>query len=304
MAGIGRPPLDPVKRAAWEIKRAERAANKSGKVGTTTVVVKSIVPVVKETKEDMVKNTSERFDALTQVTRAACMGGVRSVVVTGAGGVGKSYQIENIVSAAEDEYGIHAEIIHGVLTPISLYKLLYSNRTENDVIVLDDADGIFFDEKALTILKAALDTNKVRNVSWMSESNALKTDEGETIPKKFEYCGTMIFITNLPLHLMAQGNHKNANHLAALMTRALYIDLKLQTSNQIVAWIEFLVKKANILVAEHGLSKDQQTEVVAYLNDNVDHLRDVSIRTAIQIAGMMKTNETGWKNLAKVILWK
>lgn len=302
MAGIGRPPLDPAKRAIWEAKRAERAANKSVKVGTTAVV-KTVVPVVKETKEDMVKNTAERFDALSQVTRAACMGGVRSVVVTGAGGVGKSYTIENIVTAAMDEYGINAEIIHGVLTPISLYKLLYSNRTENDVIVLDDADGIFFDEKALTILKAALDTNKIRKVSWMSESNALNVD-GEQIPKTFEYCGTMIFVTNLPLHLMAAGNHKNANHLAALMTRALYIDLKLQTSNQIVAWIEFLVKKANILVAEHGLTKEQQTEVVAYLNDNVEHLRDVSIRTAIQIAGMMKTNETGWKQLAKVILWK
>lgn len=303
MAGIGRPPKDPVKLELYKQKQAAIAAFKGAENGfTKSYSMKTVAPMVKETKEEMVKNTAERFDALSQVTRAACMGGVRSVIVTGAGGVGKSYTITNIVDAAVEEYGINAETIHGVMTPIELYKFLYLHRTENDVTILDDADGIFFDDKALSILKAALDTNKVRKVSWLSNSTALSD-----IPNTFEYCGTMIFITNLPLHLMAAGNHKNAAHLSALMTRALYVDLKLNTSAQIVAWIEFLVKKANILVAEHGLSKDQQAEVVQYLNDNVENLRDVSIRTAIQIAGFMNTsleNGTDWKHLAKVILWK
>ena len=56
---------------------------------------------------------------------------------------------------------------------------------------------IRLDDLSLNILKAALDSSKKRYISWNTDSNMLGR---EGIPDRFEFKGSVIFITNINLN--------------------------------------------------------------------------------------------------------
>lgn len=284
----GRPPVDPAKRAAYEAK-----------LNAATAV--TVVPTVYETDEQVVDRISDRFDILEKITGGAAVGAIRSVIISGAGGVGKTYTVERKLADAKEHKGIQVEVVRGVLTPINLYMLLYRNRAKNAVTVLDDADGIFFNEDALTILKAALDTSAVRNVSWMSQSAALAAED---IPPTFQYEGSMIFVTNLNFQaIIENGKSKITPHIQALLTRTLYLDLKLHSARELTLWIDHSVRKNHILVQD-GLTYEQEAAVLDYMKENRDKLRSLSIRTALQLASFVKMDPDKWRATANVLMLK
>lgn len=284
----GRPPVDPVKRALYDAQKA----------GVPAVVVK---PESSETDAQILERVSLRFKLLRETAQASVDGNVRSFIVSGAPGVGKTHTIEEIVAHAKEHKGLNAIIVRGVLTAINLYKLLYKFSSTNSLIVLDDADGIFFSEDATAILKAALDTSLTRQISWMSESSALK-DEG--IPNTFTFYGSMIFITNIDFQgFIDAGRNKITPHLEALINRSLYLDLKLHTRREIVLWLKHALRKFHIL-RQAGLNDAQTESVIEYLVTNQDHLRSLSLRTALACAGFIKQDATGWRNMANVFLLK
>lgn len=300
---IGRPPKDPVKRAAWQKIRDSAAAM----VGTVYDGPGSLVdlPVAKEdpklTDEEIIEMISQRFDILNKIAAGACEGSVRSLIVSGAGGVGKTHTIEQKVEHYVDEGDIQAEVVKGVLTPINLYMLLYRNRHKNSVTILDDADAIFWNEDALGILKAALDSSKKRKISWLSESSALKNND---VPQTFDYHGSIIFITNIDFQSVVDGGKgKLVPHLQALMTRAIYLDLKLHTPREVGLWIDYMVQKHGILIQD-GLSEDQQEDVLNFIADNRTKLRNLSIRTALKLSFMVKTSSQNWRKMAETLEFK
>jgi hypothetical protein len=251
-----------------------------------------------ESDKEVISRIADRFDMLHTIARGACTGTSRAVIVSGAGGVGKTYTIEKILEYYRETKNIQSEIVHGVLTPVNLYMLLYRNRTQNCVVLLDDADTIFWDENALSILKAALDSSPVRTISYMSESKALKSND---VPTTFQYEGAMIFITNLDFQgIVDAGKGKTNAHFQALMTRALYLDLKLHSARDLTLWINHMVTKNHILV-QAGLTQDQEKEVLGYMNENRDRLRNLSLRTALKIASFVKMNPQNWRKMAMTI---
>jgi hypothetical protein len=292
----GRPP-----QGQAEIKDylAMKAAVKSGATIYESPEEEIVIPA-DETDAEIISRIDDRFTILNELTEAATVGAVRSLVVSGAGGVGKTYTVERLLDNAKEQYNIQTEIVRGVLSAVNLYMLLYRNRNENCVVVLDDADSIFYDEQALSILKAALDTSLTRKISWMAESHALKEKD---VPPQFEYNGSMIFITNIDFQMhIDTGKTKLTPHLQALMTRAMYLDLKLHTDRELVVWINHMVMKNHILV-QAGLTHKQEKEVLEYLNENINKLRNVSIRTALQLAAFVKAKPENneWKKVAGVI---
>lgn len=291
----GRPPKDPAKLALYLAQKAASLAVINGQLPDTDPNAKP------ETDEEIVNRISQRFEILNELTEGATVGIVRSLIVSGAGGVGKTYTVERILEHAKEQYGLKTEVVRGVVSPVNLYKLLYRNCSSNDVVVLDDADAIFFNEDALSIMKAALDTSITRKISWLSESHSLKEDN---VPTSFNYEGSMIFITNIDFQAhIDTGKTKLTPHLQALMTRAMYLDLQLHTSRDLVVWINHMVNKHHILV-QAGLNHKQEKDVLKYLNENVDQLRNVSIRTALQLAAFVKAkpDNNEWQKMADVIV--
>ncbi len=252
-----------------------------------------------ETPQERVARIAERFTIMYKLAKGSVSGSLRSLIVSGAPGTGKSHTIQSLLRQAHDRDEIRFAAVSGTISAIGLYKLMFRYSAANDIILLDDTDSIYDNEESLNLLKAGLDTSERRMISWLSESNALKADD---IPTDFEYKGSMIFITNK--HLQAEidfGRSKLIPHYKAMIDRSVYLDLKLHSTDDIIAWISFMTLKQHILV-QRGLSHDQEKEVVKWVQDHVAEIPSLSIRTMIKIADFMNTSPTDWETFAKVTM--
>jgi len=246
---------------------------------------------------DILTDLTERFRILSLLTKGAIAKNVRAVVVTGAPGVGKTYTIENIL----EHSGVHHEIVRGSLSAVNLYKLGCRNRRPGNVIVLDDADSIFNDEDALNLLKALCDTSSTRRVSWLKESLTLAEED---IPQTYEFNGAIIFISNLDFQTFVdEGKNKYAQHFEALMSRSLYLDLRLHNRNELGVWVNHIAKHGKIFEREE-IDAPTGAAILRFIDTNRTKLRELSIRTLLKTCQLAKTNPTDWERIAKVLLTK
>lgn len=249
---------------------------------------------------EILADLKERFNILSILSKGAVNRNVRAVSVTGGPGVGKTHTVEQILETAREEKGTQYEVIRGAISAINLYKVAWRNRHAGNVIVLDDADGIFNDEDALNILKVLTDSSERRVVSWLKESAALKEDD---IPQSFEFNGSMIFISNLDWQkFVDEGKNKYASHFEALMSRSLYLDLRLHDKNELGVWVEHVAENGKIFARE-GLTKDQAEAVSSFMKKHRDQLRELSIRTVLKLSQLVKT-QNNWENMARILLLK
>lgn len=146
-----------------------------------TIAQRAVEPVVHETDEQIVDRLRTRFTILEDMTKAVKKGDVRAMIVSGPPGVGKSFGVEAVLSRndffatiAQDESLKRYEIAKGNISALGLYQLLYQYKDKKSVLVFDDMDSVLFDEVALNLLKAALDSGRNRMISWHTESRILK----------------------------------------------------------------------------------------------------------------------------------
>ena len=118
-----------------------------------------------------------------------------SLLVTGPPGVGKTFLITKQLKDAGLVSGEDYIHVKGRSTAAGMFITLWENNGK--IIVLDDCDSVFKSEDALNILKGALDSYSVREISWLV-GKPLKTSTGVNVPKTFEFTGRVIFISNLP----------------------------------------------------------------------------------------------------------
>lgn len=250
--------------------------------------------------DQILADLKERFDILSILSKGAVNRNVRAVSVTGGPGVGKTYTVEQILEVAHEEKGTQYEVVRGAISAINLYKVAWRNRHAGNVIVLDDADGIFNDEDALNILKVLTDSSERRVVSWLKESAALKEDD---IPQSFEFDGSMIFISNLDWQkFVDQGKNKYAAHFEALMSRSLYLDLRLHDKNELGVWVEHVATNGRMFQKE-GLTMEQAQAVSSFMKKHRDQLRELSLRTVLKLSQLVKTHHN-WENMARILLLK
>ncbi len=254
-----------------------------------------------ETPAERVARIAERFTVMYKLTKGSIAGTLRSFIVSGAPGTGKSHTIIRLLDAAHEADTNRFAKVAGTITAVNLYKLMFRYSSPSDIILLDDTDSVYDDEESLNLLKAGLDTGDKRIISWLSESAALKSED---IPTDFEYKGSMIFITNRPLQAEIEyGRSKLIPHYKAMIDRSVYLDLKLHDTDDILAWISFMVMKHHILV-QRGISHEQEKDVVKWVQDHVAQIPILSIRTMIKVADFMNTNPAEWESFAKVTLLK
>ena len=261
--------------------------------------VASIVePVATVSDEERMAEIAERFEILTEMTKAAVSGDIRAMIVSGPPGVGKSYGVELEVEKAclFDQIAgkkLRAEVVKGSATPIGLYQALYKYSDPNCVLVFDDCDSILLDDVCLNLLKGALDSGKKRKISWLSESSTLRR---EGIPDSFEFRGSVIFITNLKFDTMK--SQKLRDHLDALQSRCHYLDLTLDTMRDKVLRIK-QIAKTGALFEDMDITDVGCDEIIGFMDTNQMKLREMSLRMAIKIAQLYKSFPLRWKSLAQ-----
>lgn len=273
---------------------------KRGRPSKADIAARAAASKPARTDKQILADLTTRFEILSDLTVGATTKNVRAITVTGAPGVGKTYTVEKILEHAKESRNIQYEIVKGAVSAVNLYKLGYRNRKAGSVIVLDDADSIFNDEDALNILKVLCDSSETRKVSWMKESQALIAED---IPQTYEFNGAMIFISNLDFQTFVdEGKSKYAQHFEAIMSRSLYLDLRLHSRDELGVWIEHVATSGNLFRRE-GLTDVQGTAVLSFLRENRNELRELSLRTLIKAAQLVKTNKQ-WEKMATVLLLK
>ena len=260
-------------------------------------------PTVVETDDEAMDRIRERFDILHEMTKATVSGDIRAMIVSGPPGVGKSYGVETEIEKAclFDKLAgkrLRAEVVKGSATPIGLYQTLYKYSDANSVVVFDDCDSILLDDVALNLLKGALDSGKKRVISWLSESSALRR---EGIPDRFEFKGSVIFITNLKFDKMK--SQKLRDHLDALQSRCHYLDLTLDTMRDKLLRIKQIAKDG-VLFADYDLNEYAQDDIIDFMHVNKERLREVSLRMALKIADLRKSFPNNWKRMSETTCMK
>ena len=271
--------------------------------GMTTQTAPTQEPRATETDDQAMDRIRERFDILHEMTKATVSGDIRAMIVSGPPGVGKSFGVEQEIEKATmfDKIAgkrLRAEVVKGSATPIGLYQTLYKYSDANCVVVFDDCDSILLDDVALNLLKGALDSGKKRKISWLSESSSLRR---EGIPDSFEFKGSAIFITNLKFDKMK--SQKLRDHLDALQSRCHYLDLTLDTMRDKILRIKQIAKDG-VLFADYDFEPCVQDEIIDFMNDNQNRLREMSLRMAIKIADLRKMSVLNWKRLAETTCMK
>lgn len=250
-----------------------------------------------ETDDQVIERLRERFQILEDMTYASCDGVVRGMVVTGPPGVGKSFGVEKVLKDAgimlkmsqnsNRKFGVEK----GAASPIGLYQLLYDYSGDGSVLVLDDCDSVLYDELSLNLLKAALDSNPKRTLSWRSESRALANNG---VPDSFEFKGSIIFITNVKFE---RTRGKLKDHLDAIMSRCHYLDLTLDTMRDKFLRCKQIV--ADGMLNSYKFSEHEQKDLMEYIYTNKNRLREMSLRMVLKIADLRKMNANKWKSYAE-----
>jgi hypothetical protein len=261
------------------------------------------VPV--ESDEEIMTRINERFNVLDKLTLAAAKGTIRSLIVSGAPGVGKSFGInkmlEEYAESKRDTLKSSEErfvFVSGVMRPVALYMKFFE-YSKNSVIVLDDVDSAFGDVDSINLLKSALDSSPKRTIHWGSQNPTLRALD---IPDSFEFTSSVIFVTNINIKNVRAGDSKKV-HLDALLSRSHYIDLTVHTPREKMLRIESVVLQNGMLDRYH-LSGECKLDIMEFIRKNADKFSEaLSLRTVVKIADLaVAFPNAEWKAIAKISL--
>lgn len=257
------------------------------------------IHTVAPTQDELAAEIRDRFETLRRLVVGVIEGHHRSVIVSGAPGVGKTFTVTKMLGEAQ-RWGLvnNVTVISGTLSPIGFVTTLWENRCPGGVLVLDDADGLLTDENGLNLVKAATDSGKTRTISYLKDARLLR-EKG--IPNSFEFSGAVIFASNLDIEAAAQAKTKIGTHLAAILNRALYLDLGMRSQQALLVRIADVVRNTPML-RDEGLDAGQAEALLLWIEANAQSIRSLSLRTVVQIARLTLSEPRGWEKTAAATL--
>jgi hypothetical protein len=242
-------------------------------------------------------NINERFEFVEGLVNMIASGLTPSAVITGEGGLGKTYTVNKtlVASGLKDLSDVGAlEVastinrrnsftsVKGYSTPKGLYRTLYENK--DSVVVFDDCDSILKDPVALNLLKSALDSYGKRIISWNAEGFG-RDDE---LPRSFEFKGRVIFISNLAQDKIDQ----------AIRSRSMMVDLSM-TEDQKIERMEVIANSEEFMPEFTAEFKNDALELIRSLKEDA---KEISLRTLISVTKIRASGNKNWKGMATYIL--
>lgn len=255
------------------------------------------------TDEQISARIAERFSIMNRMVRGVIGGFIPAMIIYGAPGIGKTWDVEKALREANETSGLTYDVISGGCSASGLYCALYRQRN-GGVVVLDDCD-VFKEEETLNILKAALNSAGERRIAWSKKSSWVtdkdEEDDQGRIPDRFNFKGSVIFITNNDFQEMIAKGSKISDHLNALMSRSLYLDLTLKTAREKLIRIRQVFLGS--MYQSEGLTHDQAAELMKFVEDNVTRWYELSLRQMNHLCQIYRLGE-GWQRVAEVTKMK
>lgn len=224
----------------------------------------------------------DRFQYMEDFVDMTVKGPCNSLIIAGEGGLGKSWTVQDRLHRAGlkeitmDEEGNRSEgdyeFVKGHSSAKGLYRSLYENR--EGIVVYDDCDMVLKDPEAVSILKGALDSYERRFVSWMVEARG-----ADALPRRFEFKGKVIFLSNLSLGRLPQ----------PLLSRSLFVDVDMTIPDKFSR-----MRKIAPAVMPHVPLK-QKLELIAFLETFAEHIGDLNMRTFGKCCLIITQYPKDWK---------
>ena len=253
-----------------------------------------IVGSKKESKAEKF-DINERFEFVEGLVNMIASGLTPSAVITGEGGLGKTYTVNKtlVKSGLKDLSDAGALEVGSVLnrknsftsvkgysTPKGLYRTLHENK--DSVIVFDDCDSILKDPVALNLLKSALDSYGKRIISWNAD---MRDDD---LPRSFNFEGRVIFISNMDQDKIDQ----------AIRSRSMMIDLSM-SQDQKIDRMDYIAASTDFMPEYDAKVK---SDAMALIKELKTEAKEISLRTLISVCKIRAANPKDYKDLASYML--
>ena len=235
-----------------------------------------------------------RFGFVEKLVTMVASGVQPSAVITGEGGLGKTYTVTKTLEAngfkdisdlADFQVGsvINTRkcftMVKGYSTAKGLYRTLFENQ--KSIIVFDDCDAVLKDPVALNLLKGALDSYGKRIISWNAD---MRDDD---LPRSFEFTGRVIFISNMEQDRIDQ----------AIRSRSMMIDLSMTLDQKIDRMAH--IAESNEFLPEYD--SQIKTDALNLIRSIKSDVKEISLRTLIAVSKVRASNKD-WRDLATYML--
>ena len=287
----------------------QKSGNYFAKVGSKTIksyskkyVEKRLASMVGDIEQAIVVATekqnkygiNERFGFVEKLVNMVASGVQPSAVITGEGGLGKTYTVTKTLEAngykdisdlADFQVGTIINtrkcftMVKGYSTAKGLYRTLFENN--KSIIVFDDCDAVLKDPVALNLLKGALDSYGKRIISWNAD---MRDDD---LPRSFNFEGRVIFISNMDQDRIDQ----------AIRSRSMMIDLSMSATQKIDR-MEYIAKSDEFM-PDFELS--HKMDALALIREVANDAKEISLRTLISVTKIRSSNKD-WKEMATYLL--
>lgn len=197
------------------------------------------------------------------------------LLVCGSAGVGKSFKINKTLA----KFGFVRDkdyfVIKGKATAAGMYIKLFENNGK--LTMFDDCDSVFDDENGVNILKGALDSDDVREISWTGAHPIKSPTTGQPIPASFVFTGQAIFVTN-------RSKKSLGSILAPIKSRTFVIEVALSPEDM----VEYIKELLPTMMKEEPMSLKNFAfriiQSVAKQNPEID----LNLRTMIKAIKIVK----------------
>ena len=288
---------DPKKRLEDEMKKLSRLRSPE-RIEMQKTKIERLKSAIAETERASTESESvnqlddelqiDVFKTIELYTIQVARGKSNSLIISGDAGIGKTQAVRDTLSSLGMNKDVDYYFATGTATTAGLYELLFKNRSK--LIVFDDCDAVFKDPESVNILKGALDTYDVREISKLSKGNTFDsmgmTDEeinqeaesSGKLPNKFDFIGQVIFISNLPEDRFDK----------ALLSRSLHVDVHLNKTELIERMRTIMRRLAPDVEFE---KKAEALDYLTQICDTYPTKFDLNIRTLIHSINLRAHNE-------------
>jgi hypothetical protein len=242
-------------------------------------------------------HVNKRFDFLKKTVKMVAKGLQASAVISGSGGLGKSYSVRKAllesglrdmsVAVTSDNAPMNRSkgfvVVKGYSTAKGLFRTLWENN--DGVIVFDDTDSILKDPVALNVLKSALDSYDTRIISWNAD---MRDDD---LPRSFIFTGRVIFVSNLPESKIDQ----------AIRSRSAVIDVSM-TLDEVVDRMRVMISEDEFMPEFDAHVKE---DAIQFIDRFKNKMREVNLRTLILVCKTRAADEdNSWEEMAEYLTCK
>lgn len=217
----------------------------------------------------------------------------KNAILQGPPGLGKSYVVQQALTAQGLTEGEDYKIVKGHMTPLQLFTMLYVYRRRGQILVLDDCDDVFQHEMGLSFVKAATDPDN-RRISYESSRQPII---GGSAVTDFVYNGTLIICSNV---VMPKGNQsRRGQHMAAIYSRTTNWPMGWHTKERKFAQVFNMVVHHDYLNAKNdpriAITTEQKLDLLKFLLENLDDINTLDLRLPQKIAAEINADPQDWQ---------